>query len=647
MLLSACMIVKNEAQTIARCLSSLKDVADEVILVDTGSSDNTVEIAKSHGAKTYFFPWESDFSKARNESLKHALGQWILVIDADEYLDENQKKGLRSFLESTDAEGVFLTQKNYMGSLEHFSAVMPIQVIRLFRRGHTYQGKVHEQVAPSIERTKRPIVQFELDLHHVGYSNEFVRGKEKTERNSTLLIREMEDDPNNLFHRSNLIAEYVHVKEYRKSAELAKSTFSLIRTQPVHLWPNFVPRIFLHWTVSLWMIGKCEEAISTCKNGVSYFPWLTDLKKLYADMLAQKCEWVQAERILQECRAQGDTKNSLIEVTEGAGTYLAALDLGTVWACLGDDLVARKWYLQSFLENPTLYQVIFPLVSLLPKNSVFLKENIESRLIDAESYRNYAEVHSLWQLQDSLEIVNRVESLYGKSEITERARMACLRILGRDALYAEARQSNTELHWLLVGLFELENSDEGCARLALQHAGVRGEYIIKINDMLSQGHSGQWAMKMVTRDMIAMHTENLLTRWLPYAMDRNDAWLHLKYSPLGHILANIHWDGKTVQECEQNALRLFRMKSFQEAQSWIDKASQMGVTITQSILKCDIALACNDMNEARHVIYDAKKHFPDSEVIKNVSSILHPKVNPVALSRELEKIKTQKVVTVQ
>ena len=85
-MLSICMIVRDEETTLPRCLKSVQDVADEVIVVDTGSKDNTVSIARDFGAKVYHFEWRDDFAAARNESLKYASGDWIFQIDADEEL---------------------------------------------------------------------------------------------------------------------------------------------------------------------------------------------------------------------------------------------------------------------------------------------------------------------------------------------------------------------------------------------------------------------------------------------------------------------------------------------------------------------------------------------------------------------------------
>ena len=92
---SLCMIVKNEEHNIARCISSVKDVVDEIVVVDTGSCDNTLTIAQSFGAKVFSCPWEDNFSIPRNVSLEHALGEWILMLDADEQLDQESRAGVR------------------------------------------------------------------------------------------------------------------------------------------------------------------------------------------------------------------------------------------------------------------------------------------------------------------------------------------------------------------------------------------------------------------------------------------------------------------------------------------------------------------------------------------------------------------------
>src|SRR3989338_5500840 len=97
--ISLCMIVKNEEKYLEQCLNSVKDIADETIIVDTGSTDKTKEIAKKFKARVFDFKWSDDFSEARNESLKHATKEWILVLDADEIIDKNGLEKIKEAIE--------------------------------------------------------------------------------------------------------------------------------------------------------------------------------------------------------------------------------------------------------------------------------------------------------------------------------------------------------------------------------------------------------------------------------------------------------------------------------------------------------------------------------------------------------------------
>lgn len=635
MLLSACLIAKNEELTLERCLRSLQGVADEVILVDTGSTDRTVEIARANGARVFHFDWVNDFAAARNESLKHAQGDWILVIDADEYLDARQGEGFRTFLQSTDAEGVFVTSRNYLGSLQQISSIMPIRVMRVFRRGHVYTGAIHEQVADSVTRTGRPVATFALNLHHVGYTNEFVARKSKTERNTELIEAELAQDPNNLFQRSNLIAEYILQKNYTACEGLAERTWLDIKRTPVKEWPNFTPRILQHLIVALWEQGKREAALERSREGIRYFGWLTDMKKRHANMLAMSGRLTEAEALLQECRKQGDTKDGLIEFAEGMGSYLAAADLGATWALLGDDLQARQWYLQAFLENPTLDGVVIPLTFLMPPVADFLHEHIESKIIDAVTSGNYTESYAIRGLPHALDVVERAEGAYGKNELTERARASLKRQEGTEALREYCEQQGTENHWFWLGLHLLDSDRAEEAVEVFRKAGTRGEYMVKAHELFTQTANSQWGIRLITRDLVAMHTENLLRKWLPFATDRQEAWIYVKYSPLGHVLSEIEWAGETVHECEQNALRLFQQKRFAEAEFWLESARTFQPTVTQVLLGCDLALAQGKMELARKIAYEGKLKFPASDFVKMVSEQVHPKIDSVQLYQEL------------
>ena len=112
--ISLCMITKNEENCLEQCLNSVKEIADEIIIVDTGSTDKTKEIAKKFNAKIFDFKWCDDFSAARNESLKHAAKDWILVLDADEIIEKKDLEKIRNIIEDEKGfSGFALEQRSY------------------------------------------------------------------------------------------------------------------------------------------------------------------------------------------------------------------------------------------------------------------------------------------------------------------------------------------------------------------------------------------------------------------------------------------------------------------------------------------------------------------------------------------------------
>ena len=102
MLLSLCMIVKNEENTLGRCLESVKDIVDEIIIVDTGSTDNTIKIAEKYGAEIFFYKWDNSFANARNYSLSKASKDWILIMDADDELKGEDKDKVIKLINNED-----------------------------------------------------------------------------------------------------------------------------------------------------------------------------------------------------------------------------------------------------------------------------------------------------------------------------------------------------------------------------------------------------------------------------------------------------------------------------------------------------------------------------------------------------------------
>lgn len=194
--LSLCMIVKNEREHLGRCLTSVKGIADEIIIVDTGSTDGTQEIAHAHGARVIQSTWENDFSRARNLSLEAAHGVWILVLDADEYLlPEDGVALLQLIAQHTAADGRATTAFNLV--MQNISddgrPGMLVYIARLFpnRPDIRFEWPIHEQVMTSLNRAGVPVYPADVKFIHTGYAHR-EKNRQKQIRNRDILVEQIQ-----------------------------------------------------------------------------------------------------------------------------------------------------------------------------------------------------------------------------------------------------------------------------------------------------------------------------------------------------------------------------------------------------------------------------------------------------------------------
>ncbi|MBA4407424.1 hypothetical protein C0389_09125 [bacterium] len=187
--LTLSMIVKNEEKHLRDCLISVKDVVDEIVLVDTGSTDNTIKIAEEYGANIYNFPWVNDFSAARNFALGKSTGDWILYLDADERLDHNSVAEIKKILENNAPLACYCTVKSYDSDGSRDNS---LRYPRLFKNSVEikFTGKVHEQIEPSLTKNKYHLFNSNILIHHLGYNISKEEKDRKAHRNLSLLIED-------------------------------------------------------------------------------------------------------------------------------------------------------------------------------------------------------------------------------------------------------------------------------------------------------------------------------------------------------------------------------------------------------------------------------------------------------------------------
>ena len=217
--ISACMIVKNEEALLPACLNSIKNAVDEIIIVDTGSTDNTIAIAKSFGARVYHHAWNDSFSEARNHSLSYTSGDWILQIDADEELEQADIPALRQAINNAHYNGVAVAIISTINDTLH-----KFYNTRVFRRGKaSYQDIIHEQIIVEGER-----LPTEIRLYHHGYNLDKEKMRRKWELTTCLLKKQISQDKYNGFAWFNLIRNFRTQELFHDGIKAGEEALKLI-----------------------------------------------------------------------------------------------------------------------------------------------------------------------------------------------------------------------------------------------------------------------------------------------------------------------------------------------------------------------------------------------------------------------------------
>jgi GT2 family glycosyltransferase/glycosyltransferase involved in cell wall biosynthesis/Tfp pilus assembly protein PilF len=345
--LSLAMIVKNESDDLARCLNSMQEIADEIVVVDTGSTDNTVEIAKEFGAKIINYKWENDFSKARNVSLENATGEWVMFLDADEELVYEDLDKFRKLLDSTEPEGFFFSLFSFIGDKPDDGVVVNT-AFRLWRNKPEYRfsGALHEQILAKVQ-SGNPNIQFsDVRINHYGYLNQAISKKSKPTRNISILKKEIESNPENAFARFNLGVEFLRIKDYEKALVEYKKAFANL----TGLEAAYASLLVRNICQCLQELKRHDEALSVLKDAQEAYPNYTDLFYLEGQIWMSKHEPLKAIDAFNNCLRMGDAGREYISQS-GVGGHMAANQLARVYSSIGDEKAAVKAYRKALSLN--------------------------------------------------------------------------------------------------------------------------------------------------------------------------------------------------------------------------------------------------------------------------------------------------------
>ncbi|MBN1850768.1 MAG: tetratricopeptide repeat protein [Deltaproteobacteria bacterium] len=236
--LSLFMIVKNEEAMLARCLKSARQYVNEIIIVDTGSTDQSVDIAKKFDAKVYHHTWEGDFAKHRNQAIGYATGDWLLMLDADEELREGSGEILLEAIRTDEVDAIEVFNVSFFnkGVSEAW-----LNQTRVFKNKPEirYTGIVHEQLI-GVARSRR----YPIFLNHYGYDLEKDMAEKKHQRNVSLIKKQIHKEPDNYFHHLNLAVSYSTHFEFQKAVEEGLEAVRLAEDKNIFdhnlLWAKYI-----------------------------------------------------------------------------------------------------------------------------------------------------------------------------------------------------------------------------------------------------------------------------------------------------------------------------------------------------------------------------------------------------------------------
>lgn len=356
--ISACVIVKNEAKNILRWLQCVKQLADEWIVVDTGSTDNTVELAENNGARVYHFSWCNDFAVAKNFALDKAKGDWIVFLDADEYFLSSDCPKVKNMLKKYHKNKLvvgFICKLVNIDVDNHNAFINSVYQIRLFRNmPHLkFQGHIHEELFNSSGRQAKIEYLSAAVIYHTGYSGRVI--KSKLERNLEMIKAEIAkrgEQPKDYFYLTDC---YSGLQDYENTVYYARKAIEA-NLQFVGMDGHVQERLI---TALILMDAPKEEVMEALSEAMVQYPDIAKFSLLKGIWLFDHKYYLEAEEWLDKGLAQkaahdnaSSRDGNKIEIHNVQKIFpLVCLYKGHLAQMQKKEQEAQEWYQRGLQEN--------------------------------------------------------------------------------------------------------------------------------------------------------------------------------------------------------------------------------------------------------------------------------------------------------
>lgn len=330
--LSLCMIMRDEEEHLSRCLTSVQGVVDEIVIVDTGSVDRSIEIAESFGVRVVHEDWAGDFAAPRNTSIDAATGDWILVLDADEELIDGAR--LRDLLHDEDVEGYCLREVNFIGEERGIESVVN-SAFRLFRNkpAYRYSGALHEQIMGTVDPEGGVCTRFVgIEIHHYGYLEPTNRAKEKTDRNMAIVMEEVRRKPKDSFTLFNAGVEFQRIGDFETGLTYFRRSFAELASLKAY----YASLLLRNIVASLNSLERWDEALDVLADSLQAYPDFTDLHYLQGQIHSSRREYRAAVKSFRRAIDLGDHGGDRYLAQAGMGSFYSWHSLGVLHEMMGD-----------------------------------------------------------------------------------------------------------------------------------------------------------------------------------------------------------------------------------------------------------------------------------------------------------------------
>lgn len=350
--LSVCMIVRDNEATLGDCLRSIRSIADEIVVVDTGSKDRTKQIAESFRARMFDFPWCDDFSAARNESLRHATGDWVFWIDSDDVMDEQNAAKLRNLVDGIHPPNVagYVVQVHCpLPDQDGDTTFTAVDHVKLFRNhpAFRFEGRIHEQILPALRAENRDVAWTDIFVVHAGSDNSESARARKQERDLRILKKELRDRPDHSFTLFNLGMTYADMANHQKAIEALQQSLKLSKPSESH-----VRKIYALLTSSYVAIEQFENAFNVSLQGLSVFPQDEELIFHQGSLAMRRSDFAAARRHFESIIHE-ERERHFTSVDVGILGHKTRHNLALVYMQLGKlDLAMNQWH-QITRERPS------------------------------------------------------------------------------------------------------------------------------------------------------------------------------------------------------------------------------------------------------------------------------------------------------